>query len=54
MFRFIKKVFVVAMSFFSCNVLKFVSMNNQKYKVKPKIINININKLSFYPYNVKN
>ena len=34
MFRFIKKVFVVAMSFFSCNVL----MNNQQCKERPKII----------------
>ena len=53
MFRFIKKVFVVAMSFFSCNALKCVSMNNQECKVRPEIININSNELSFNPYNVK-
>ena len=29
MFRLIKKVFVVAMTFFGCNTLKCVSMNNQ-------------------------
>ena len=53
MIRFIIKVLVVAMSFFSCNALKCVSMNNQECKVKPEIININSNKPSFYPYNVK-
>ena len=53
MFKFIKKVFVVAMSFFSCNLLKCVSMNNQECKVRPEIININSNEPSFYPYSVK-
>ena len=36
---------VVAMSFFSCNALEFVSINNQECKVRPKIININSNEL---------
>ena len=53
MIRFIIKVFVVAMSFFSCNALKCVSMNNQECKVRPEIININSNEPSFYPYSVK-
>ena len=53
MFRFIKKVFLAAMSVFSYNALKFVSMNNQECKVRPKIININSNEPSFYSYNVK-
>ena len=53
MFRLLKKVFVIAMSFFSCNALKCVSMNNQECKVRPEIININSNELSFNPYNVK-
>ena len=41
------------MSFFSFNALKCVSMNNQEYKVRPEIVNINSNKPSFYPYSVK-
>ena len=41
------------MSFFSCNELKCVSMNNQKCKVRPEIIEININEPSFYHYSVK-
>ena len=35
MFRFIKKVFLVAMPIFSYNALKYVSMNNQKCKAIP-------------------
>ena len=41
MFGFIKKVFVATMSFFSCNTLTCVSMNNQECKIRPEIININ-------------
>ena len=38
---------------FSCNGLKYVSVNTQEYKVRPKTININSNKPSFYPYIVE-
>ena len=44
---------VLAMSFFSCSELKCVSMNNQKCKVRPEIIDININEPLFYHYIVK-
>ena len=58
MFRFVKKVFAVTMSFFSeiifsCNVLKCVSMNNQECKIIPEIININSNEPLFYPYSIE-
>ena len=53
MFRYIKKVFVKAMSFLRCNTLKSVSINTQECKVRPEIININSNEPSFYPYSVK-
>ena len=46
-------MFVVVVSFFSCNALKCVLMNNQECKVRPEIININSNEPSFYPYTVK-
>ena len=44
MFRLIKKVFVVAVTFFGCNVfnvnpLKYVSINNAECKISPQIIN---------------
>ena len=40
---------------FGCNILninplKCVSMNNQECKIRPKIIDINNNEPSFYPY----
>ena len=46
MIGFIKKVFVVAKSFFSeitlnATVLKCVSVNNQEYKVRSEIVNVN-------------
>ena len=53
MSRFIKKVFVAAMSFFRCNALKCVSMNDQECKVSTRIINMNSNEPSLYPYSVK-
>ena len=53
MFAFIKKVFYVAMSFFSCNALECVSMNNQECKVRPEIMHINSNEPLFYPYSAK-
>ena len=53
MFRFIKKVFFVAVSFFVCNALNCIPMNNQECKVEQETINININEPSFYPYSVK-
>ena len=47
MFGFIKQIFVEAMSFFSCSVLKCVSMNNEEYKIRPDIINVSSNELHF-------
>ena len=45
-------MFFTSMTFFSCNALKCVSMNNQECKVRPEIININSNEPSFYPYSI--
>ena len=42
-------MFVAAMPVFSCNALKLVSLNNQKCKVRPEMININSNGPSYYP-----
>ena len=63
MFEFIKQMFVVAISFLSCNALnaipmnsiplKCVSMNNQECRIRPEIININGNEPIFYPYSIK-
>ena len=55
---FIKKVFVVAMTFFSFNVLSVnslecVSMKNQECKVREEVINVNTNNTVFYPFSIK-
>ena len=56
MFRFIKKKFILTIGFIGLNAnatpLKCVSMNNQEYKMRPVIMNINSNEPSFYPYNI--
>ena len=57
MFEFIKKCFFTALAFFSCNVLNVnslecVSMNNQECKIRPEIINVNINEPVVYPYSI--
>ena len=49
MFGFIKKIFVVTMTFSVSSVtsLECVSMNNQEYKVRDEIISVNNNELCF-------
>ena len=58
MFGFIKKLFVLAMTFINFNLpnvnfLACVSMNNQECKIRSEIINVNINEPMFYPYSIK-
>ena len=56
MWRFLKKAFTVIATFFSLsyvNSLKFISMNNQERKARPKIIDVNNNEPVFYPYSIK-
>ena len=57
MLVFIKKVFFVAMTFFSfnplnLNSLEFVSINNSECKIRTKIIDINNNEPTFYPFSI--
>ena len=58
MFGFIKKVFIVAMTFFSFNVLSVnslecISTKNQECKVSEEVINVNTNNPVFYPFSIK-
>ena len=56
MWRFIKKAFAVIETFFNLsyvNSLECISMNNQEYKVRPKMIDVNSNEPVFFPYNIK-
>ena len=52
MFRFLNKVFVVAMSLFSCNALECVSANNVECRIRRQIINMNSDEPSFYLYSI--
>ena len=52
MFRIKKQVFLIAMTIFNCNALRFASINNQECKIRPDVININSNKHLFYPYSI--
>ena len=59
MFRFIKKTFLVGLTILSyvnllsTNQLSCISMNNQKCKVRTEILNVNSNKLVFYPFSIE-
>ena len=58
MFRFIKKVFVLAMTFFSFNPLnensmQCFSMNNQEFKRRKITKIINNNEPVFYLFSIK-
>ena len=57
MFVFIKKVFHIGSLFLSRLVsailLSCISMNNQAYKVRPEIVNVNSNESVFYPFSIK-
>ena len=57
MFGFLNQIFVSAVVLI-CNVintipLKCVSVNNQEFKIRPEIININCNAPLFYPDIIK-
>ena len=46
------------MIFFGCNlssvnILESVSINNQEYKVRPEIVNVNSNEPIFYPFSIR-
>ena len=58
MFRFVNKMFFVAMTFFSSNPLNVisvecVSINNQECKIRTKVIDANNNGPIFYPFSIK-
>ena len=56
MFGFVKQI--SAMMFLGCNLssvnsLKYISMNNQKCKIRPEIVNVNSNEAVFFPFSIK-
>ena len=58
MFGFVKKLFFVAMTFFSYNLLnvdplKCVSIINLEWKIRPQLININSDNPLFYLFSIE-
>ena len=54
MFQFIKKIFLIGSTFLTTiDLLSYISMNNQAYKVRPETINVNSNEPVFYPFSIK-
>ena len=58
MIRFVKEIFVSAMTFFGCslssiNSLEYVSINNQECKLRAEIVNVTRNEPVFFPFSIK-
>ena len=57
MFEFVKKVFFVGLTILSAstsvNLLSCISMNNQKCKVRPQIVNLNGDEPVSFPFSIK-
>ena len=59
MFRLIKNTFLVVLTVLSylnplsATSLSCISINNQKCKVRPEIINVNSDEPVFYPFSIK-
>ena len=56
-FRFVKKIFLIGRTivsdFTNANSLNCISMKNQECKIRPQILNVNINNPIFYPSSIK-
>ena len=53
-FIFVKKVFFVGLtSFTNTNSLSCISMNNQEYKTRPQVINVNGDEPVFFHFILK-
>ena len=57
MLEFIKRCFFTGLAFLSTltsvNLLSCISMNNEEYKVKPQIVNVNSEESIFFPFSIK-
>ena len=50
---FLIKYFFTVTTFFNCNALECVLMNNQECRIRPQIISINSIEPLFYPYSIQ-
>ena len=56
-FRFVKKVFFIGLIILSCftnaNSLSCISMNNKECKTRPRVINVNGDEPTFFPFSIE-
>ena len=56
-FRFVKKLFFVRLTILSgltnANSLSCISVNNQKCKTRPQVVNVNGDEPVFFPFSIK-
>ena len=56
-FRFVKKLFFTGLTilsdFTNANSLSCISMNNQEYKTRPQVVNVNGDEPVFSPFSIK-
>ena len=56
-FGFVEKAFVIGLTFLSsftmANSLSCISMNNQEYKTRPQVVNVNGDDPVFFPFSIK-
>ena len=56
-FGFVKKVFFIGLTilsyFTNANSLSCISINNQKCKARPEVVNVNSNNPIIYPFSIK-
>ena len=57
MIEFVKKAFFIGLAFLSIltrvNPLSFILMNNQEYKTRPRVVNVNGDEPVFFPSSIK-
>ena len=53
MFGFVKKVIVVAMTFFYLQCIGIDLVTNKEFEIRPQVININSDIPLFYPYSIQ-
>ena len=57
LFGFVKKLFftglIIFSSFTSVNLMSCISMNNQEFKTRPQVVNVNGDEPVFFPFSIE-
>ena len=56
-FRFVKNLFFIGLTilsgFANANSLSCISMNNQEFKTRPQVVNVNGDERAFFPFSIE-